>query len=83
MRFVDHVFDDQVIDQMTLKVILPEGAKDIKFVAPYDVNRAPDERHYTYLDTTGRPVLVASKTDLTDGHIQDFEVCVVASLVPT
>ena len=27
MRFVDHVFDDLVIDQMTFKVILPEGAR--------------------------------------------------------
>jgi len=26
MKFVDHVFDDQVIDRMTLKVILPEGS---------------------------------------------------------
>jgi len=27
MRFVDHVYDDQVIEHMTLKVILPEGAR--------------------------------------------------------
>lgn len=27
MRFVDHVYDDQLIDHMTLKIILPEGAK--------------------------------------------------------
>lgn len=27
MRFVDHIFDDQVIDKATLKIILPEGAK--------------------------------------------------------
>ena len=26
MRFVDHIFDDQVVDLMTLKIILPEGA---------------------------------------------------------
>jgi len=26
MKFVDHVFDDQVIDHLTLKIILPEGA---------------------------------------------------------
>jgi len=30
--------------------------------------------HYTYLDTTGRPVVVLSKTDLVEQHIQDFEV---------
>lgn len=27
MRFVDHVFDEQVIDSLTVKIILPEGAK--------------------------------------------------------
>ena len=26
MRFVDHIFDNLVIDQMTFKIILPEGA---------------------------------------------------------
>ena len=29
MRFVDHVFDDQVIDQMTLRVVLPEGSRSV------------------------------------------------------
>lgn len=27
MRFVDHIFDDMVVDQVTVKIILPEGAK--------------------------------------------------------
>lgn len=27
MRLIDHVYDDQVIDQMTVKLILPEGAR--------------------------------------------------------
>lgn len=27
MRLVDHVFDEQVIDSLTVKIILPEGAK--------------------------------------------------------
>lgn len=27
MRLVDHVYDDQVIDQLTVKLILPEGAR--------------------------------------------------------
>ena len=27
MRFVDHVMDDQHIEDLTLKIILPEGAK--------------------------------------------------------
>lgn len=27
MRLVDHVYDDQVIDSLTVKIILPEGAR--------------------------------------------------------
>ena len=27
MRFIDHVFDDQLIQKVTVKIILPEGVK--------------------------------------------------------
>lgn len=27
MRLVDHVFDDQLVEKLTVKIILPEGAK--------------------------------------------------------
>jgi oligosaccharyltransferase complex subunit alpha (ribophorin I) len=74
MRFVDHVYDDQVVDYATLRVILPEGCKVEKLVTPYDVKRSPDQLHYTYLDTTGRPVVIAHKSNLVDAHIQDFEL---------
>ena len=37
------------------------------------------EVHYTYLDTVGRPVIVARKTNLVEQHIQDFEVRLVLS----
>lgn len=74
MRFVDHVYDDQVVENLKVKIILPEGATNIKFRAPYAVNRGKDELHFTYLDTFGRPVVIARKTDLVEQHIQDFEL---------
>uniref|UniRef100_A0A8C4LKW7 Dolichyl-diphosphooligosaccharide--protein glycosyltransferase subunit 1 n=1 Tax=Equus asinus TaxID=9793 RepID=A0A8C4LKW7_EQUAS len=74
MRFVDHVFDEQVIDSLTVKIILPEGAKNIQVDSPYEIGRAPDELHYTYLDTFGRPVIVAYKKNLVEQHIQDIVV---------
>uniref|UniRef100_A0A2I2ZE75 Dolichyl-diphosphooligosaccharide--protein glycosyltransferase subunit 1 n=1 Tax=Gorilla gorilla gorilla TaxID=9595 RepID=A0A2I2ZE75_GORGO len=74
MRFVDHVFDEQVIDSLTVKIILPEGAKNIEIDSPYEISRAPDELHYTYLDTFGRPVIVAYKKNLVEQHIQDIVV---------
>ena len=27
MRVVDHIFDEQLVDHMTLRIILPEGAQ--------------------------------------------------------
>ncbi|KAL2091384.1 hypothetical protein ACEWY4_013647 [Coilia grayii] len=74
MRFVDHVYDDQVIDSLTVKLILPEGARNIHMDTPYTVNRDSDQLHYTYLDTFGRPVLVATKSNMVEQHIQDMVV---------
>lgn len=74
MRLVDHVYDDQVIDLLTVKLILPEGARNVHMDTPYPVNRDPDQLHYTYLDTFGRPVLVATKSNLVEQHIQDMVV---------
>jgi len=74
MRFVDHVFDDFVIDNIKCKVILPEGSDNVKLVTPYGVKQEKTQLHHTYLDTFGRPVVVASKQNLVDQHIQDFEL---------
>ncbi|XP_072477911.1 dolichyl-diphosphooligosaccharide--protein glycosyltransferase subunit 1-like [Notamacropus eugenii] len=74
MRFVDHVFDEQVTDSLTVKIILPEGAKNIQVDSPYEISRAPDELHYTYLDTFGRTVIAAHKNNLVEQHIQDIVV---------
>jgi len=41
---------------------------------PYPIDRMPNELHYTYLDTFGRPVLLATKTNLVEQHIQDVVV---------
>ncbi|KAF7693407.1 dolichyl-diphosphooligosaccharide--protein glycosyltransferase subunit 1 [Silurus meridionalis] len=74
MRLVDHVYDDQVIDLLTVKLILPEGARNVHLETPYPIERSSDQLHYTYLDTFGRPVLVATKKNLVEQHIQDMVV---------
>ena len=71
---VDHVFDKQVVDSLTVKIILPEGARNIQVDSPYEISRAPDELYYTYLDTFGHPVIVAHKKNLVEQHIQDIVV---------
>lgn len=74
MRLIDHVFDDQVVDHLTVKIILPEGSKNIKLKTPYEVTEGKKQLHFTYLDTIGRPVIVLHKSNLVEQHIQDLEL---------
>ncbi|UJR22106.1 hypothetical protein I4U23_025171 [Adineta vaga] len=75
MRLIDHVYDEQLLEQVTVKIVLPEHARNIEFYPPpYDVQRLSDEKHYTYLDTVGRPVVVLTKRNMLFQHIQDFEI---------
>lgn len=57
-------------------VRLPHRAspRNIQVDSPYEVSRGPDELHHTYLDTFGRPVIVAHKKNLVEQHIQDIVV---------
>jgi oligosaccharyltransferase complex subunit alpha (ribophorin I) len=74
MRFVDHIFDDMSVDEITVKIILPEGASEINVDLPYDFEREPDLLHHTFLDITGRPVVTLKKRSLVEEHIQDFSL---------
>ncbi|XP_076763080.1 dolichyl-diphosphooligosaccharide--protein glycosyltransferase subunit 1 [Xylocopa sonorina] len=74
MRLLDHVFDDMVVDELIVKIILPEGSKNIELSLPYPATRLPDSLHYTYLDTTGRPVISVTKKNLVENHIQNFKL---------
>ncbi|CAF1096714.1 unnamed protein product [Rotaria sordida] len=75
MRLIDHVYDDQLLEQVTIKIVLPEYTRNIEFYPPpYNVQRLPNEKHYTYLDTVGRPVIVITKRNMLFQHIQDFEI---------
>lgn len=73
-RLIDHIYDDMVIEEATVKIILPEGTTNVKLITPYPVKRLADELHYTYLDTVGRPVIIFSKKNLVESHIHDFNL---------
>merc|ERR1712107_860703 len=77
MRLVDHIYDDMLIEQAEIKIILPEGVTDLQLDTPFPISRGEDRKHYTYLDTTGRTVVVLSTGPgqlLTEAHIQDFQL---------
>ena len=56
-----------------LQVVLPEGASSISAKVPFPVNQTQEVKH-TYLDTSGRPVIVLHKTNLVPDHNVEFTV---------
>jgi len=75
MRLLDHIFNDMIVDEFQLKIILPEGCEAPKLHTPYPVKRGADSLHYTYLDTKGRPVITITNVGkMTENHIQDFQL---------
>lgn len=74
MRILDHVFDDMVVEKLTTKIILPEGVHGVELTNPYAVKRLADGLHHTYLDTRGRLVIILTKENLIENHIQDFQL---------
>ncbi|GIL70757.1 hypothetical protein Vretimale_3842 [Volvox reticuliferus] len=66
--------EDVFIEDMVVRVVLPEGATNIKANLPYDMEKSYDIK-YTYLDTTGRPVLVLHKQNIAaPEHAAKFSV---------
>jgi oligosaccharyltransferase complex subunit alpha (ribophorin I) len=65
---------DVVTDDLVLRVILPEGARNIETHLPFSVDAQSTERHYTYLDTHGRPVVVLHKKNVVGEHNSLFQV---------
>eukprot|EP00245_Coleochaete_scutata_P001832 TRINITY_DN12284_c0_g1_i1.p1 TRINITY_DN12284_c0_g1~~TRINITY_DN12284_c0_g1_i1.p1 ORF type:complete len:617 (+),score=139.67 TRINITY_DN12284_c0_g1_i1:64-1914(+) len=66
-------FAELVVKNLTVKVVLPEGSKDISAATPFDVVQQREVK-YTYLDVTGRPVVVLTKDNVVAEHNQYFQV---------
>lgn len=60
----------------TIKIILPEGATDISYKVPYNVNISNNSTRFTYLDTpfTGRPVITMNIQNVMDDFDDTFQV---------
>jgi len=67
-------FPQASIDEMELKVILPESSSNIQWTTPFDLDRESREVRVTYLDTVGRPVLVLNKNNVVRQHNQPLQV---------
>ncbi|KJE96830.1 Rpn1 protein [Capsaspora owczarzaki ATCC 30864] len=71
--FLDQIHDTLVVEDAEVRVVLPEGAANIQVHTPFEVEQSRDV-HFTYLDTTGRPVVVLKKQNLVREHLEQFTV---------
>lgn len=74
LRLIDHLYDNMIIEDATVCIILPEGSVNLELKTPYPVVRLPDGLHYTYLDTIGRPMIKVKMSNVVESHISDFEL---------
>ncbi|KAG2498961.1 hypothetical protein HYH03_003150 [Edaphochlamys debaryana] len=65
--------EDVYVEDMVVRVVLPEGSSGIRASLPYDMEKSFDTK-FTYLDTSGRPVLVLHKSHLVPEHAAKFSV---------
>ena len=65
---------DVLIEDLTIRIILPERTKSGKVHVPFPVDGEGIETHFTYLDTSGRPVLVVNKKNVVPEHNKYFQV---------
>ncbi|XP_058098257.1 dolichyl-diphosphooligosaccharide--protein glycosyltransferase subunit 1A [Magnolia sinica] len=65
--------DEVVIDDLIVKVVLPEGSKDISVSAPFPTKQW-EEIKYSHLDIIGRPVVVLHKKNVVPEHNVHFQV---------
>jgi oligosaccharyltransferase complex subunit alpha (ribophorin I) len=64
------IFDDVWVEDMEIKVVLPEGCSDIKVNVPYAVEQSRTTR-FTYLDSKfngGRPVVIIKAKNIVPEH---------------
>ncbi|GLT35267.1 hypothetical protein SLA2020_097350 [Shorea laevis] len=76
-RFLNITFSspmvELVIDKLIVKVVLPEGSKDISVSTPFPVKQW-QETKISHLDIDGRPVVVLEKINVVPEHNKYFQV---------
>ncbi|KAJ8762405.1 hypothetical protein K2173_007565 [Erythroxylum novogranatense] len=65
--------NELVIDNLTVKVVLPEGSQDFSVSTPFPVKQG-QETKVSHLDVVGRPVIVLEKSNVVPEHNQYFQV---------
>ncbi|KAJ3070858.1 hypothetical protein HDU99_002567 [Rhizoclosmatium hyalinum] len=62
------------IEDARLRVVLPEGATNVKVALPFPADSEEHSRFYTNLDTIGRPNVVIGKKNAADEYAVDVQI---------
>ncbi|XP_077246932.1 ribophorin I [Tasmannia lanceolata] len=65
--------NEVIIDDLIMKVVLPEGSKEISVSVPFPTKQW-QEIKYSHLDIVGRPVFVLQKNNVVPEHNMHFQV---------
>ncbi|EPS64591.1 hypothetical protein M569_10190, partial [Genlisea aurea] len=66
---------DLVIENLIVKIVLPEGSKRISVSVPFQVDQS-EQTEISNLDIVGRPVVVLEKRNAVPEHDQYFQVSI-------
>lgn len=76
-RFLNITFgcpmQEMVIDNLIVKVVLPEGSADVSVSVPFSVKQGQEVK-YSHLDIVGRPVVVLERNNVVPEHNLHFQV---------
>ncbi|KAI9470537.1 MAG: Ribophorin I [Benjaminiella poitrasii] len=67
VNFVENV-KDMTIDKAVIRVVLPEGASDVKVTTPFGMDSESISSYFTYFDSTGRTMIVLEKNNVVREH---------------
>eukprot|EP00735_Rhodelphis_limneticus_P011641 TRINITY_DN476_c0_g1::TRINITY_DN476_c0_g1_i2::g.2517::m.2517 TRINITY_DN476_c0_g1::TRINITY_DN476_c0_g1_i2::g.2517 ORF type:complete len:468 (-),score=156.35,sp/Q9SFX3/OST1A_ARATH/37.00/2e-94,Ribophorin_I/PF04597.9/1.4e-115 TRINITY_DN476_c0_g1_i2:616-1980(-) len=66
--------EDAVVANHEIRVVLPEGARNIRYNFPFAVDSVDIEYKHSTLDILGRPVVVIRKTKVVEEHDEPFQI---------
>ncbi|KAF9130180.1 proteasome regulatory particle base subunit [Mortierella sp. 14UC] len=63
---------DTTYEEVEIRVVLPEGAKNVKAVLPFEVDEVEYSTTKTYMDSAGRSTVTILASNLIEDHAQDL-----------
>ncbi len=66
--------NDISVSEFVLKIVLPEGAKDIQIFLPFHADRVYEHQYFTYLDSIGKTMLIIETHNVLAEFAQDVQV---------